>query len=82
MDLSHEERTQNARAAYQQTEARESDKARIARILADYPVDGVDQWLNLGGACPYWPNQRREREAWCAEINRQRAEFSAMAVAA
>ena len=79
MDLSHEERTLNARAAYQQTEARETDKARIARILAAFPDDNVEQWLALGGACPYWPNQRREREAWCEEINRQRAEFSAVA---
>ena len=80
MDLSHEERTLNARAAYQQTEARVrracTDKASIARILAAFPVDSVDQWLHLGGACPYWPTQRREREAWCAEINRQRSEFA------
>ena len=30
MDLSHEERTQNARAAYQPPVARESDRDRIA----------------------------------------------------
>ena len=82
MDLSHEERTLNARAAYQPPVARESDRDRIARILAAFPVDNVDQWLALSGACPYWPNQRRERDAWVAEINRQRGEFSAMAVSA
>lgn len=76
MDLSHEERGEAARNAYQRDESTERDKSLIGAVLMN-SAPGITQSLALGANCPYWPNQRRERAAWIREIARQREEVKA-----
>lgn len=72
MDLSHEERTQNARAAYQQKPKLPAYVPRlIADILERYPNPrDVSRYLELGKANPF-PGDKRFCAAWLAEIHRQ-----------
>ncbi len=78
MDLSKEDRAAGAQV-YESTQATSRDFALIAEVLRKYPADDIHQWLALGAACPYFDpvSTRRQRAAWIAEIDRQRAELAA-----
>ena len=73
MDLSAAERAKAA-AVYISGAASSHDSALIAKVLAEHPEDGIDQWLALGRVCPYDAFNVRKRAAWTAEIHRQRGE--------
>lgn len=71
-DLSHVERGTNARSAYGKRKSSDADAKTIADVLKN--MDGrkeMDVCLAIGAACPYAKEQKREREAWVAEANRQ-----------
>jgi hypothetical protein len=77
VNLSKQERAVNAENPFRTFAVPERDKTLIANVLRAHPVDNIEQWAALGRACPYWQNQKRERQTWVDEIHRQREELGA-----
>lgn len=57
-------------------EVTERDRTLIANILARVPNSrpATARSAALGAVCPYPATAKRQRAAWCAEIDRQEAE--------
>jgi CRP-like cAMP-binding protein len=69
MDLSHEERSRNARAV-DPDEAPKRDRELIRQVMRTQPR-AILRYVELGRVCPYEPTQKRQRAAWVREIHRQ-----------